>query len=114
MRLNEHLKAYPGLPGMEVTGDLSWDSETGEMTGSLAERIRTAALEAKDRGWIPAGPLRQEDLPIKDPLHRPDELAAVLLFLGFNLPAELLAIYHPEFPDPLEGATDEECERTVF
>jgi hypothetical protein len=99
---------------MEITGDLIWDSDTGEMSGSLAEEIRRVALEAKDRGWIPAGPQLGCDLPIKDPLHTPEELAAVLIFLHFDLPAELLAIYHPKFPDPLEGATADERARTVF
>lgn len=53
-------------------------------------------------------------LAIKDPLRTPEELDAVLLFLGFDLPAELLAIYHLDFPDPLAGMSADERLRTVF
>ena len=38
----------------------------------------------------------------------------MLLFLAFDLPADSLAIYHPDFPDPLARMSDDERRRTVF
>jgi hypothetical protein len=79
-------------------GTIIWDSETGEIGGSLADEIGAEAAQARGRGEVPAGPQFSYIYPTPDPLHHPDQLAAVLLWMGFFLPDELLAQYHPDFP----------------
>jgi hypothetical protein len=101
MRLEAELKPWPSTS--HFAGTLAWDSETGEIGGTLAGAVREAALEAKAWGKVPAGPQFAYEYPIADPFHRPDELAAILQFMEFELPAELASQYHPDFPDPLEG-----------
>ncbi|MGB8411825.1 MAG: hypothetical protein WCE23_03270 [Candidatus Binatus sp.] len=112
MRIDSVLTKYSWH---EPRGTIVWDSETGEVSGSLADRVLEAARAALERGWISAGAQLQEELPIKNPLHDPTEFGAVIIYLGYELPPELLAEFKlPDFPDPLEGLTEDERRRTVF
>ena len=112
MRIEATLKKYPGP---EARGSIMWDSETGEISGTLAAEVEDAARQAQRRGWIPCGPQFQNELPVKAVLHTPTEFAAVVCYLGYELPPELVAEFKlPEFPDPLEDMTEEERSRTVF
>jgi hypothetical protein len=113
MRIEAKLKKYPGP---EECGSIVWDSETGNLAGTLAAEIKEAAHEADARGWIPAGPQFSYELKVKDTLHKPGEFAALLYYLGYcALPDELAAEFKlPKFPDPLEGMSLDERRRTVF
>jgi hypothetical protein len=107
MRIETTLKKYPGP---EARGSIIWDSETGELAGTLAAEIERAAHDADARGWVPAGPEFSYEYRVKDTLHSPAEFAAILYHLGYDeLPAELAGAFKlPEYPDPLEGMSDDE------
>ena len=100
MRLDVRLR--PWSSSLYRESSFIWDSESGELGGDLAEVIRAEAERARQVGSEPAGPQFGHDYPIKDPLHRPDEMAVILRLLEFVLPPELAACY-PAFPDPLAG-----------
>ncbi len=101
MRIEAKLKKYPGPT---ERGSVVWDSETGELAGSLAAEIAEAAHEADARGWVPVGPMFSYELPVKDVLHTPAEFAAVLYYLGYDeLPRELAGEFSCEPPDSDDG-----------
>lgn len=111
-RLNATLQSYPRPTDR---GTLVWDSDSGEVSGSLAETIITLAREAQERGWVSVGPQFNYTLRIKDPLHTPNEFAAIVAYAGYLLPPALLVEFKlANFPDPLKGMTVEERRRTVF
>ncbi|MFZ0679962.1 hypothetical protein [Candidatus Binatus sp.] len=64
MRIEAKLKKYPGP---EECGSIVWNSETGELAGTLAAEIGEAAHEADARGWVPVGPQMSCELKVKDP-----------------------------------------------
>jgi hypothetical protein len=107
------VKLEPLRGSLYPAGSLTWDSETGELSGDLAAVVGSQVEQARKWGKIAAGPQFACDFPIGDPLHRPAEMAAILLFLKYRLPAELER-FTPEFPDPLIGMSAVDRREIVF
>ncbi len=98
MRLDTTITRYH-WSGSEPVGTLVWDSETGELGGTFADKVREAASEAKRAGVVyMIGPVPSVwDVQVKDPLHRPREFAALLQSMGVFVPAELQPVL-PKMP----------------
>jgi len=103
------------------SGTLEWDSDTGELGGTLANEVACALDEAKTRGsveWAAAIP-SSLTYPIRDPRHAPAEFAVILGSMGFTLPPELAAAYPVPSDeqlgyDEIDAMTPEERSRLEF
>jgi hypothetical protein len=98
MRLDTTITRYDSA-GPEPVGTLIWDSETGELGGTLAGTIRAIAREAKRSGVVALDyPIPSSwEFKVKDPLRFPAEFTALLLSLHFDVPGELRS-YVPDPP----------------
>lgn len=72
-----------------------WNSETGELSGADAAAVRALVDQAVQEGQTPIHPAPAA-YPVADPLHRLDEMAAVLGY-HWHLPPSLAA-YYPRLP----------------
>ena len=103
MRIDEQLYRW-GRD--EPVGRLIWDSDTGLLEGSAAQRVAEAIGRVVKAGAVGIGPQFWCSYNISDPLHRPEEMAAVLGSSGFRLPASLAAVY-PQAPEEDEDVPDD-------
>ncbi len=87
MRLDARLEPRP--TSRFPAGTLVWDSDTGELGGTLAETVRREAEGFRADGGVGFGPALQFSYPVHDPLRTPAEMAAILANLRYELPAEL-------------------------
>jgi len=105
MHLKARLRQASG-----VAGTFEWDSETGELGGTMARQVAIACAEALAAGATGYGPQCCVDYPVTDPLHTPVEMAVIVATLGWSLPPELEAVqpeppgdellYDPDGPTP--------------
>jgi hypothetical protein len=65
-------------------GTLTWDPETGELSGYYAAEIRREAERLEAVSYTPLGLFSD-----KDPLKDREAMAILLLSMGFRLPTEL-------------------------
>jgi len=85
----------------EPAGTIEWDSENGQLGGSLADEVRREAVKAEHRGFvytidpIPGG----FRVAITAPLQLPTEFAALLASMDLRLP-EQLKPHAPIAPTP--------------
>lgn len=78
------------LPGPMLRYALSWDDETGELTGENASDVKTLAVLAMDEGVIHCDELGG-DIPATDPLKVKAEFCALI---GLdNLPDSLKSFF---------------------
>lgn len=99
MRLKMTARRFRGGPPV---GTLEWDSDTGSIVGTAAHEFLAKADEARRDGTVMAGPQFAYNYPIRDPLRKPDEFAAIIGALCWDMP-EALAPFYPEFPNPFEA-----------
>lgn len=91
---------YKLLPSVwhETELDFEWNPETGEVRGRDAGRVTVLARQAADEGSVVGHPY-PTSYEIKDPLHRPNEMA-VVLGQFWKLPVDLALAYpKPEEDD---------------
>jgi hypothetical protein len=96
------LRLTPTKYAIDPGGTLSWDSRTGAFGGSLASLFDDAAKEAARWGSIPCGPQFQYGEPTTYPLRRAAGLAALLVWLRYELPLELEPYLRKHYPDPAD------------
>jgi len=84
------------LNGIGSALEFEWDSETGQLEGPDANVVKRFVEHAM-RSGVGLGHPYPTPYDLKDPLHRPSELA-VLLGNTFRLPPDLQAAY-PKQPD---------------
>lgn len=71
----------------EAPLSFEWDSGTGEVRGTDAERVKRLVAMAVSDGGVESHPFPTR-YDIEDPLHRPAEMAAIL-GMFWELPADL-------------------------
>ena len=89
-----------------VTDTFEWNSETGELGGTVARQLAITIGEVLAEGVAGWGPQYCLAYPVRDPLHTPVETAVVLAMTSYYLPPELAAIY-PEPPAELLADPDD-------
>ena len=92
MRHEFHLQAY----GSNDSGTLTWDSESGTVTGHLATLVDAALTDAEGSGSVTTHPYPTTYL-VKDPRHDPAEFGLVISTL-FPLPKVLATAVRGRYP----------------
>ncbi len=86
--------------------EFSWDPEAGELRGRDAARVRDLAANAAKDGEVVTHPY-PTTYAIRDPLHSPAEMAAILGQFWL-LPSDLLAALHDQDEDDLLYEVEED------
>lgn len=86
MRIDLDTAAHGGQPL-----PVAWDATAGSLDGPGADRLRALLASIARDGYVIGQPY-PTTYPITDPLHRPAEMALVLLAEGLPVPDALAAL----------------------
>ncbi|MGH9342721.1 MAG: hypothetical protein ACRD19_03025 [Terriglobia bacterium] len=99
---------------LDPAGTLEWDSSTGVFGGSLGALVDKAAKEVAEWGGVPCGPQNQFTQPTSYPLRKPAALAALLVFLDYELPFDLQPYLRRGFPDNTDKLPPSQRRNVVY
>ena len=108
--MRHNLRFSSPLPGLMRQYVLSWDDETGELSGENADDVKYWATVSVENGTIPCHDINGE-IPATDPLKNKAEFCALM---GFELLPDSLKPFYPTRDYPGFVDFDESDEAAII